>query len=85
MPCTELFDLQPSEYKDNILPKSIMKISVEAGITNFWYKYADHCIGIDIFGASGKGNEVMDYFCLSSQKIEYQIISLLKNSSQLIV
>ena len=85
MPCTELFDLQPSEYKDNILPKSIMKISVEAGITNFWYKYADHCIGIDTFGASGKGNEVMDYFCLSSQKIEYQIISLLKNSSQLIV
>ena len=69
MPCLEIFNLQGDEYKNNILPKHTLKISVEAGITDLWYKYADHCIGVDSFGTSGKGPDVMDYYCLSIKKI----------------
>ena len=73
MPCLEVFNSQSDEYKNSILPKGILKISVEAGITDFWYKYADHCIGIDTYGASGKGVDVMDYFCFSKNKLIYEI------------
>lgn len=78
MPCVELYDRQSEQYKNLMLPKDILKISVEAATTTMWYKYADHCIGIDGFGASGNGKEVMDYFSLSEIKIEYEIRNILK-------
>ena len=73
MPCIELFEQQNIEYKNIILPKDKLKISVEAGCTIGWFKYADHCIGIDTYGASGKGVDVMDYFCFSKNKLIYEI------------
>ena len=78
MPCVELYDRQSEQYKNLMLPKDILKVSVEAATTTMWYKYADHCIGIDGFGSSGKGKEVMDYFSLSEKKIEYEIRNILK-------
>jgi len=73
MPCCELFDIQDKIYKKNTLPKNIMKVSLEAGATTGWYKYADYCIGIDNFGLSGPGNEVMEYFGFSVNKIKDEI------------
>ena len=69
MVCTEIFDIQSDNYKNNILPKNIIKISIEAGATIGWYKYADVAYGIDSFGASGKGNLVMEYYGFSKEKI----------------
>ncbi|NDH46504.1 MAG: transketolase [Acidimicrobiia bacterium] len=40
---------------DAILPRSLPTLSVEAGATMGWHKYADECIGIDRFGASAPG------------------------------
>lgn len=66
---TEVFDSQVEDYKEYILPKNIIKISVEAGATLGWYKYADYCLGIDDYGLSGKGSDVMEYFGFTSDKI----------------
>lgn len=53
-PCLEWFDAQPSEYRDSVLPRSITNVvSVEAGSTVGWYRYAKTAIGVDGFGASG--------------------------------
>ena len=53
MPCWELFEEQSDEYKESILPKSCKAIvSVEAGSTFGWAKYAHKSIGRDDFGAS---------------------------------
>lgn len=38
-----------------ILPRGLPTVSVEAGATMGWHKYADECIGIDRFGASAPG------------------------------
>ena len=52
MPCWELFEEQSDEYKESILPKSCKAIvSVEAGSTFGWAKYAHKSIGRDDFGA----------------------------------
>ena len=74
MPCCELFDKQDSEYKESILPKNITKISIEAGGTNLWYKYADYTYGIDRFGESGKMNDLKEYFGFTIQKCKAFIL-----------
>ncbi len=56
MPSTNIFDEQPQEYKESVLPKNILKrVAVEAGVTLGWYKYVGlegRVIGLDRFGAS---------------------------------
>ena len=56
MPCWELFDEQPEEYRNSVLlPDVKARVSVEAGSTFGWHKYVGDkglCIGIDEFGAS---------------------------------
>ena len=75
IPCIELFELQDINYKSYLLPKNVKKISFEAGSTSGWYKYADYCYGIDEFGKSGKGDEVLDLFELTSKKIFLKILN----------
>ena len=70
MPCCELFDKQDTSYKENILPKSIKKLSLEAGSTLGWYKYADYTYGIDTFGESAKINDIKNYFGFTLEKIQ---------------
>ncbi|NDB04237.1 MAG: transketolase, partial [Acidimicrobiia bacterium] len=48
----EKFRATNSAAADAILPRSLPTLSVEAGATMGWHKYADECIGIDRFGAS---------------------------------
>jgi transketolase len=79
MPCCELFDQQDSFYKEEILPKNITKMSLEAGSTLGWYKYADYTYGIDQFGESGKITDIKNHFGFSLDKIiEFIKINLLK-------
>ena len=59
MPCTELFAEQADEYRASVLPAGIPTVSVEAGVTFGWARWADTSIGIDRFGASAPGEQAM--------------------------
>ena len=48
-------------------------ISVEAGVTLGWSRYADRSIGIDRFGASAPGNEVMDALGINVINIDKEV------------
>ncbi len=60
MPSWDLFAAQPQSYRDAVLPPAVPSLSVEAGATLGWERYADRSIGIDRFGASAPGAEVLD-------------------------
>lgn len=60
MPSWELFEAQPESYRDSVLPKGLPTVSVEAGRTLGWATYSDAQVGIDRFGASAPGPEVME-------------------------
>ena len=63
MPCWELFEKQPAEYRDSVLPLNIPKLAIEAGATLGWYKWVGRTgdvIGLDHFGASAPGEVVME-------------------------
>ena len=56
LPCTSLFDRQPAEYRESILPSSCrQRVAIEAGVTILWSKYVGldgKVVGIDRFGLS---------------------------------
>jgi transketolase len=56
MPSWELFDAQPKDYRDAVLPPSVRaRLAVEAGVPQGWHKYVGSegdVIGLDRFGAS---------------------------------
>lgn len=55
MPCWELFEEQPAEYRAEVLPEGVPRVSVEAASTFGWSRWADASVGIDRFGASAPG------------------------------
>ena len=66
MPCANLFDRQPQEYRDSVLPSPCRKrVAIEAGITDYWRKYVGldgAVVGIDRFGASAPAEALFKYF-----------------------
>ncbi len=73
MPCTSLFDAQPLEYRESVLPGWCRKrIAVEAGVSDFWRKYVglDGVVfGIDRFGASAPAEQLYPYFGFTVERI----------------
>lgn len=61
MPCHELFEEQPNDYRHYVLPPTIAaRVSVEAGSTQGWHRWVGEAgvtIGIDRFGLSAPGDE----------------------------
>ncbi|MBN2382271.1 transketolase [bacterium] len=79
LPCWELFDLQPEDYRLEILsPKIKTRISIEAGITLGWDRYAPFHIGLDRFGASGPHDELSEYFGFTVKQLIQRITSYMK-------
>ncbi len=81
MPCTELFDAQPDDYKSELLGDSgILRVSIEAGTTFGWERYTGLDglrFGIDSFGASAPINDLFEHFGLTADAITPQILTKL--------
>jgi transketolase len=62
MPCWELFDEQPREYRDAVLPPDVTaRVAVETGTSLGWHRWVGprgRIVAIDRFGASAPGPEV---------------------------
>jgi len=85
MPCTERFDAQEWDYREEILPdvsnKQILRVSIEAGSTYGWERYTGlHGlrIGIDRFGVSAPARDAYDYFGLTPDKIASRVLDHVK-------
>jgi transketolase len=77
MPCTELFDDQDAVYRASVLLEGVPRLSVEAGTTWGWYRYADAAVGIDRFGASAPGEEVMAKLGIEPAHVAERALALL--------
>jgi len=73
MPCFQRFDRQPESYRNQVLPPECLKrVSIEAGTTPSWYKYIGlngRAIGIDRFGLSAPGGEVMKALGIGAERV----------------
>lgn len=83
MPCTQAFDRQHASYCASVLPAGVPRISVEAGVTDYWRKYVGldgATMGIDTFGESAPVVELYQHFGLTVERIVDVAISLLSAS-----
>jgi transketolase len=73
LPSWELFDAQPAEYRNQVLPPEVTaRVSVEAGVTMGWERYVGAqgtAVGLSGFGASGRGPDVYKHFGLTADRV----------------
>jgi transketolase len=83
MPSWELFAAQSASYQEEVLPAMLPKVSLEAASTFGWSRWVDRAIGIDGFGASGPGGEVLAHFGISPEAVAEQVAAALAELAQL--
>ena len=65
MPSCDQFDAQPLEYQRSVLPASVVRVAVEAGVSDGWRKYVGlegAVLGIDTFGESAPAGDLLRHF-----------------------
>jgi len=72
MPCQELFDKQPKEYREKVIEKNSKKISIEASSIFGWEKYVGSngaSLGLKTFGKSAPYKSIYEDFNLTSDSV----------------
>ena len=72
MPCQELFDKQPKEYREKVIEKNSKKISIEASSIFGWEKYVGPdgaSLGLKSFGKSAPYKSIYEDFNLTSDSV----------------
>ncbi|HWL50879.1 MAG TPA: transketolase [Chthoniobacteraceae bacterium] len=87
MPSWELFEAQPESYRDEVLPPKVKtRLAVEAAATLGWCRYIGdrgRVIGVDHFGFSAPGPEVMERNGFNEEEVCRQARELLdKNRTE---
>ena len=80
MPSTDVFDRQDAAYKASVLIKGVPRVAVEAGVTDFWFKYVGlegAVIGIDSFGESAPAGALFKHFGFTTEKVVAAVKSVL--------
>lgn len=80
MPSTDVFDRQDAAYKSSVLLKGVPRVAVEAGVSDFWFKYVGidgAVIGIDSFGESAPAGALFKHFGFTSEKVVAAVKSVL--------
>ncbi|WP_300832097.1 transketolase C-terminal domain-containing protein, partial [uncultured Bilophila sp.] len=82
MPCTELFDAQPADYRESVLPAAVRaRVAVEAASVDGWWKYVGldgAVVGMSTFGESAPGGELFKHFGFTVEHVAEVAEGLLK-------
>jgi transketolase len=83
MPCMELFEAQPQEYREEVLPPGVRtRLAVEPGASMSWWKWVGfdgEVLGLDRFGASAPGATVLEKLGFTSENILARARALLQS------
>jgi len=70
MPSTTVFDRQDVKYKKLVLPPGLPRIAVEAGVTDFWWKYGCAAVvGLDRYGESAPAGQLFEHFGFTAKNV----------------
>ncbi|APD93150.1 transketolase [Alteromonas mediterranea] len=80
MPSTDVFDRQSADYRENVLPSSVVKrVAVEALSKDSWYKYVGFngaIVGMDTFGESAPAGDLFKHFNITTDAVVEAALSL---------
>ena len=80
MPCTHAFDRQEQAYKDSVLTPGVKRVSIEAGVTDYWTKYVGldgASVGINTYGESAPGGKLFEHFGFTVENVVKTVKSVL--------
>jgi transketolase len=78
LPSTTVFDRQDVTYKRSLLPDNLPRVAVEAGLTDFWWKYrCDAVVGIDRFGESAPAPDLFRFFGITPGNVANTVRAVL--------
>jgi transketolase len=80
MPCTAIFDMQPQQYRDSVLPPGVPRVAIEAGVRDGWWRYLGGngaVIGMDGFGASAPAKKLFEHFGFTPDNVVRTVEGLL--------
>ena len=73
VPSMERFERQSAEYREEVLPNGCRRrVAIEAGVSDLWYRWVGldgKVIGIDRFGISAPGDQVMQIFGMTAANV----------------
>lgn len=73
MPSSNVFDAQDAAYRESVLPSAVTKrVAIEAGISDFWYKYVGfdgRIIGMNSFGESAPADQLFKLFGFTVENV----------------
>jgi transketolase len=82
MPCWELFDEQPDEYRDEVLPPSVRaRLSIEAGVSLGWARWVGDqgdSVAIERFGASAPYATIFEHLGFTAENVATRAHALLE-------
>ena len=80
MPSWELFDAQPEEYRNSVLPPQVPSLAIEAGVSLAWGRYVHgglgQVMGIDRYGASAPYKTIFEHYGLTAERVVEQVKKL---------
>jgi len=86
-PSWELFDSQPDEYKNSVLPPDVeARVSVEAGSTLAWCRYVGNkgaSVGVDRFGASAPAKVIAEHLGLTVDNVVQHALKVLGRGQEI--
>jgi len=86
MPSWELFDIQPDEYRSQVLPHHVRaRLAVEAGVAQGWSRYVGEeggVIAIDRFGASAPHRTLFESFGFTADRIVERALEILEKQKR---
>jgi transketolase len=78
MPSTTVFDRQDAGYKAGVLPPGLPRVAVEAGVTDFWWKYGCAAVvGIDTYGESAPAGALFEHFHFTARNVADTVLRVL--------
>jgi transketolase len=84
MPSFELFDEQPAEYRESVLPGAVRsRVAVEAAVSFGWHKYVGldgEVISMDTFGASGPYKTLFKHYGFTAENVAEKAESVIKKA-----
>ena len=85
MPSWEVFDEQPKEYRDSVLPPALRaRVSVEAGTTKGWERYVGldgASVGMSGYGASAPAAVLYENFDITAKRVAEEARKLVNGTS----
>ena len=86
MPSWELFDEQPQEYRDQVLPPALTaRLAIEAGVAQGWHRYVGDrgdVLSIEGFGASAPGDKLLREYGYGVENVCLRAQAVLGKNSQ---